>query len=241
MKRKPSLFVGSRYGWRWMLVLSGFFAWFSIGCNPQMLPFLFPDDLVQPEHKIFKGEKEYLFVSEKEVVLAVLCHFTEPPLRPELAGADIELADLVAQTLRKNAQASKHKLKIVPNSEVRGFFHKQLATGHVNKVDLGKHFKADYVLELSVGQMSLYEKNTFPAMFRGNTDIIVDLYEVNSKDADHKGYTKDFRTQYPGARGPIDAGTANPGQFRGLFLNRIAGDISKLFIEFPRADKHVME
>ncbi|MSU79279.1 MAG: hypothetical protein EXS16_14450 [Gemmataceae bacterium] len=241
MKSKHTLWVGSRYRWRWMLVLSGFLAWCSIGCNPATFGFLFPEDTIQPEHKIFKGEKEYLFVGEKEVTVAVLCHFERPPLKQELAGADIELADLVAQTLRRNAQDNKHKLKIVPASEIRGAFHKQLATGHVNKVELGKQFKADYVLEMSIGEMTLYEKNTYPAMFRGNTDIVVDLYDVNSKDVDRKIYTKDFRTQYPGTSGPIDAGTANPGQFRGVFLLRIAANISKLFIEYPRINKHVMD
>ncbi len=241
MKSNPTRFPGSRYGWRWMLVLSGFLAWCSIGCNPATFGFLFPENHIQPEHKIFKGEKQYLVMGEKEVTMAVLCHFSEPQLRQELTGADVELAELVTQTLRKNAQENSHKLKIVPITEVRGYYHKQLATRDVNKIELGKHFKADYVLEITVGAMTLYEKNTYPAMFRGNTDIIVDLYDVNSKETNRKVFDKNFHVQYPGARGPIDAGTANPSQFRGLFLTRIANDISKLFIEYPRTERHVMD
>jgi hypothetical protein len=237
MSRQTSS-TGSRYGWRWFLVLIGGLSWVSIGCNPQSLSMLLMpfngDNSVEPEYK--------LFAKDKEITLAILSNFARPEIHPDLQAADAELAEQVASAFRKRCAENKNKIKIVPYAQVRSQqLKQQLAGGDSSPVEIGKNLKAEYVLDLTINSFSLYEKNYHPPMYRGNANIAVNLYKVEVKDDVHKVFGKEYPRIFPGGSGPIDASSMSPSLFRGTFLLNVANDISKMFLAYSPDENHRME
>jgi hypothetical protein len=233
-----SVIVSSHYRWRWLLVLLGGLSWLSIGCNPQSLSMLLMpfngDNGVEPEYK--------LFAKDKEITLAILCNFTRPDFQPDLQPAETELADLTAQALRKRCAENKHKIKIVPSAQVRSQQLKmRLAEGEPTPVELGKSLKADYVLDLTILSISLYEKLHHPPMYRGKTELAVNLYKVDVKDGEHRVFNKDYARIYPEGSGPIDAGSMALPTFRRGFLSKVGIDITKMFIAYAPDESHQLE
>ncbi len=215
---------------RWLPIFVATAAWLSIGCNPAMLTmFLLPfaDNKKDPEH--------LLFAADKEITLVVLSKFSETQTRPEYAPADIEFGESVAGAFRKRCQENKHKLKLIPQPDVRSHYLTQLAQdGDTSPTAIGKKFKADYVLTLNIDSFSLYQKDALPRMYRGNARVNIDLYNVNAKGEDPLVYTKNYNVEFTGSRGvPIEVGNSNPADFRQLFVRRMARDVSRMFIAFP--------
>jgi hypothetical protein len=236
---KQALPTPSRYGWRWLLVLTGFLAWVSIGCNPQSLSMLLMpfqgDDGVEPEYK--------MFVKDKEVTLAIVTNFVKPDIRPDMQGADTELAEQISMVFRKRCEERKHKLKLIPLAQVRATqLKQQLDGGDYSPRGLGAILKADYVLDLTVNSFSLYEKGNISKMYRGSADISINLYQVNAKDGEHRVFNKEgFRRIHPRDSGPIDASTFSVTSYRNVFAKVVAEDIVKMFVAYSPDDKHRME
>lgn len=226
-----------QFGWRWTWALVGCLSWFTVGCNPQTLSMLFmpfTDSNVQPEYK--------LFGTDKEITLAILSNFDSPEIHPDLQPADAELAEQMGQAIRKRCADNKHKIKIVPYAQVRSEYFKQRTSGDGSgPVELGKNLKADYVLDLTIKSFSLYEKGYIPPMYRGKTDVIVNLYKVKDKDGEHKVFTREFPRLFPARSGPIDAGNATPSAFRTAFVGKVANDIAKMFLAYPPEENRVLE
>ena len=234
---KQTLPAQSRYGWRWLLVLTGMLAWVSIGCNPQFLSMAlmpFNDGRIPPEYK--------LFAADKELTLAIMTNFARPETDPDLQAADADFAEQVAAAFQQRCKENKHKVKIVPYAQVRSQqLKQQLGGGVLSPVDLGKTLKADFVLDLTINSLSLYEKNYHPQMYRGKADVAINLYKVEVKDESHKVFGKEFRRIHPRDSGPIDAGSFSASAYRTLFLGKVASDVSKMFIAYDDKEKHVME
>ncbi|MBI2803493.1 MAG: hypothetical protein HYX68_00740 [Planctomycetes bacterium] len=232
MKRKKSR-VGPI---RWMFLVLAGLAGLSIGCNPQSLSMLlmpFQDTNIQPEWPLFK--------KNKELTLVILANFAKGEDRADLRPAATELADELVTAFRQRCEANSHKIKIVPNLEVRA---KQLNLGSDalrRPVELGEQFKADYVLDLTINSISLYAKGYHPLMFRGQTDININLYKVKGKDGETRVFTKEFRRAFPNNSLPMDASSISAAGFRQLFVRKTAHDIAKIFLAYPPEERHMME
>jgi hypothetical protein len=228
----------SRYGWRWVLVAIGGLAWISLGCSPQTLSALvmpFSDNNIQPEYK--------LFAKDKEITLAVLVNFASPPIQPDIQAAPAELAEMLSVSFRKRCEENKHKIKIIPDAQIRSeeAAQRQVTGGDVSPVQLGKALKADYVLDLTINSFSLYAKEHYPPMYRGKADIAITLFKVDAKTGEHKVFFKDFTRQFPRDTGPIEAATGTAGAFRRAFLAKTANDVTKTFISFPPDERREID
>src|SRR5262249_55063869 len=163
---------------------------------------------------------------DRELTLVILSRFDQPAIEPDLIAADVELAGHVANALRKRCADNKHKIKIVHDAQVRGELLNSPVGGELRAIEIGKKFKADFVLDLTILSMSLYEPNFSPRFFRGRTDIATALYKVDVKDSDHRVFYKDFHAEYP-STGPKEQGNVPGVIFRNLFLPAVARDLSK--------------
>jgi hypothetical protein len=219
----------SQIGWRWFLVLFGGLSWLSLGCSPQSLSmFLMPfgDNKTEPDgYKLF-AEKD------KELTVVVLSNFKESQFQEDIRKADTELADQVSMYLRKRCEENKHKLKLISQAQVRSYQLKQLAKDDLDPVEMGKHFKADFVLQLEIDSLRIYEPRSYPKMFRAASQIDVKLYKIKGKEDD--GYVvldKPYNAEFP--KEPINAEGGNPAQFRRMFLDKAGREISRMFIAYP--------
>lgn len=105
--------------------------------------------------------------------------------------------------------------------------------------ELAAHFKADYVIRLDIHNMSLYERGR--TLFTGRAEM--EVAATHFKGAEENELLKEFyRITYPGPSGmPIEVGGNSPLQFRSLFLNRIARDLSRWFAAFPKEERLDMD
>ena len=178
------------YRWRWAFPILGLFTWLALGCSPQSLSMLlmpFGGNLVEPDYK--------LFAAKKEITLVILANFTHPDLRPEI---ETELADKVTQLFRSRCEENKHKVKFVPQPQVRSLVLKQLAEGELAPIEIGKHFKADYVLDLRIESCDLYQKKMHPPHYNGDAVISVNLYKNVEKEGWSKDFNKECHIEFPG-------------------------------------------
>ncbi len=207
----------------------------SIGCNPNTLAMLvlpFSDDKVPPECKII--------TSKKEVTVAIMSSFSQIEDRREVLPAESELAENVAEHMRLRCQANKEKIKIVPIAQVRSFVNRQSARKGVTPQDVGKHFEANYVLDLEINALSLYEKKSMGMFYRGNTDLTITMYDMGKPDGEQRIYSTEYRCEFP-ASAPRDTGSCSESQFRGQFLTKIAREVSRRFIAYASDERMEMD
>jgi hypothetical protein len=228
----------SRVGWRWILVLIGGAAWLSVGCSPQSLSALllpFADTSLPPEYQLFS--------SDKEITLAIVSNFNKLETNAQIQTANVELAELLADIMRKRCTDNKNKIKIIPDAQVRSQESKlrQLNGGDPTPLEIGAKLKADYVLDLAINSMSLYEKITYPPMYHGKTNLMLTLYKVDAKEGEHKVFGKEFMRVHPRDTGAIDSTAMNPSMYRTVFLMHVADDISMMFLSYPPEDRKKLE
>lgn len=225
----------SRYGLRWIFPLLGLFAWVSLGCNPQSLSVMLnglSGDRVDPEYK--------MFTSKDEVTLVLLTYFDPPELRTEVEPVEAELTDKLEKFIRSRCQENKFKVKIVPDVKVRSYVMKEKAEGDLSPTGVGRHFKADFVVDVAIQSCEIYEKMMLPPHYNGKATIALKIYKV--KDGEQPVFTKSYNGAYPGDRGvPKEAISMPVAQFRGYFMNLLARDISKTFIAFPQQETHMFD
>jgi hypothetical protein len=210
-------------------------AWMAIGCNPASINFLlmpFVDDKVPAKCKLAHGDKE--------VHVAILCTHSRLETRPELLPADSELSERLAMQLRKRCAENKEKIKIIPPSQARSLVNQN--AGHALSLqEIGEKLKADIVVNLEINSISLYEKGSHSTLFRGNTEITVTVADTSKPKGENTVFQEVYRREYPGSRGPIDASGSSVLEFRTLFLNRIAGDLARMFTAFPPDERFLMD
>ncbi len=223
-QRKPA----SRLAWGLLLALTG--AWLSVGCSPAtvyMLLVPFTDTNLPPKHK--------LAVSDKEINVVVVSRYARLEIRPELLDAHNELAEKFVAQMAKRTKENKEKLKFVPLSQVRAHQNKQGLNAIYSPAEIGKHFKADFVVSFEIANISLFEKRSIQ-FYRGTSEISVALFDLSKDEGEQRVFAEDYGREFP--RHPIDAGGSSPTQFRALYLTRVANDMSKLFTSYPPEERY---
>jgi hypothetical protein len=221
--------------WRWTALVLGA-AVLSFGCSPFTLSYFLlfgSDDKVEPECR--------LAVKDKEMKLVIVAGYSGLETRPELAQADRELVERFAQALKKRFDENKEKVKIVPPSQVRLFQGKHPDWREWAMRDIGKTFKADYVLSMEINSMRLYEKGSFNQLFHGETEIALTVTEVSKPAGEDRKWDGVYTTTYPDVRGPIPAEGSSVVQFRTLFFNHVAKDLSKRFAPYPNDERYMTD
>ncbi len=219
--------------WRWAgLILAAILV--TAGCNPlTSLYFLMPtgDDGVPPECKLTSDDKE----KEVHIVILPSCALET---RPEFLRVDRELAGLLVQKLMAGFKDKKQKIAFLPLSKVEKFKDEHPNWRALSPAEIGEHFHADYVIDLSIESLSLYEPDSHKMFYRGNTSITVNVIDVHNAD-EGPIFQKPYTCEYP-AKGPVpvDYANNNPQQFRMQFLTRVATELSWLFVSHPYEDHH---
>lgn len=217
---------------KWLAFILGTI-WLSIGCTPSTLSFLampFVDDKIEPACKL--AEKK------EDVTVAILVNFAHPEINPDVFSADGELASLFTNQLRKRMTENKEKARVLSPAKVRDYQKKPGGEGR-SLYEIGKHFKADKVVALEINSMSLTEPNS-PMFYRGSIDIGIQVVDARRPEGDGMIYSGTYRTEFPRSR-PIETAGTSPLQFREVFLNRVAGDLTRFFTAYPREQRMELE
>ena len=141
---------------------------FSIaGCNPfAMVNFLLMDD---PKHE---AELQSLASKDKKAEKkVVILTYGKLDLRPELINSDREIGYTVEKNLKSLANINGDKLSVVPNRKVEEYKSKHSDWAERDPAEIGKHFKADYVIYLEINSLGIYELGSGGTLYRGRADI----------------------------------------------------------------------
>jgi len=203
----------------------------GVGCNPFNLAYFLtggPESKVDPDFR--------LATKEHEVTVLILAYSTAD-VQTDQVGVDRQLGVMVARQLQDRCQANREKVKIVPIHQVEKFKADHPGWKSMGAVELGKHFDADFVVDLELVRLGLYESGSHRSLYRGSSKIDVAVLDVR-KPLDGPVLKKSISVEYPKSRGPIPvADDNNTDKFRDLFVNRIATEICWLFTTHPFSEE----
>src|SRR5262245_23618093 len=194
----------------------------SVGCSPlHAIAYFFT-----PEHR--EQPLCPLACADREVTVVVLANFATPPPHGPLFRSDEDLAVGVTRMLEAQFKENGEKVKLVAQGLVKAYQNKNPRWRELPPQDVGKHFKADYVINLEINSISLADPKNAAYLYQGRADVAVTLTDVSKPVGEGVKFDQPYSIQYP-ERGPMDRNDIGPVQFRALLLNRVAKDITYMF------------
>jgi hypothetical protein len=201
------------------------------GCNfPTAMYFLFPESKEPAEfHRLASDD------NKKETKVVIWTYMGLDP-RPETAQVDRQLAEALAQQIRRMTEENKEKLTLVKPRQVEEYKNAQPNWKSLDLEQVGRYFKADYVICLEIDQLSLYEPNAYETLYRGRTRILVSLVDVHNPDETQQ--PREFTDLYPGdLRGGLDTSDLPKTSFRDQFIQHIARRMAFYFVNHQKRDR----
>ncbi len=199
----------------------------SAGCQAStMAYFLFPEAKHEAEMKKLASE------DNKEVRVAILTYTTDLETQPELVQADRQLCEMLAAKLRELCENNHENVTIVNPSKVQEF-----KTAHPNwrqepnLADIGRQFKADYLIYIEISNLSLYEKGASRQLYHGQAGMSVQVVDVRKPS--ESPLPKQVSFDYPQARGPIPVDDMPAMEFRQKFLGYLAWRLARNWTAVP--------
>ncbi|MBP3957534.1 hypothetical protein J8F10_19985 [Gemmata sp. G18] len=222
----------SRAGkWARRAVWGSFFVVAGIGCSPlNVAAFIFArdDKVPAPSPLTFAkdGPKK-----DKDEVVVVLLPQVAPGSAPQFATIANELGDKLARQMPELAKENKEKrkLKILTQTQVNKFKMENSTWKKMSADEIGQKLGADFVLEIWMDKMRLYQPGSLNNIYEGRAEIQVTVYEVGTGDGMPKDkYPLSFSYPKTGVR-PADA--VSESTFKGQFIENLASEIAKMHID----------
>jgi hypothetical protein len=217
--------------WRWRLVALLLLAIVgSIGCNPAMLAFfLMPQDpKCPPDFSLTESKKD-------PKVVIVASHGGSDTLTTDLFNADRMLAEQLTIELQKRYKENGDRVKIEAPYKVQEYKARHADWDLKTPVEVGKHFGADYVINLEITRLSLCDPQKHLDMYFWQAEIHVTVTDVNGPKEQGPVFTKNYVTSFP-ETGPVVA-DCTLAAFRARFIQQMARDLSCMFASHPTEAK----
>jgi hypothetical protein len=226
-------------GGRWTLAhASGLVALFGAalllmpGCSPlQVLAyFLAPDSMEPPQCLLTLKGKD-------AKVLIIAAHAGPLPSDPALMRSDWDLSARLTRLLEERYKANNDRVKIVPPTQVKTYMNAQPRWRELPPQDVGKHFDADWVINLEIGSISLYERSSANFFYHGTAEIQVTVTDVHKPVGEGTVFDETYQLEYPKSH-PLEKTEMSPQKFREKFIDRIARDLAQYFAAHEPRDKY---
>ncbi len=203
------------------------------GCSfPQSLYFIMPEAKEPAELKRLADED-----GKKEVKVVLWTYMNLDP-REEFIQADRRLALALAEEIRRLSAENKEKVTVVKPNLVEQYKSRHPNWKSLELTQVGHDFNADYVINLEIDKLSLYEPNANQQLYRGQTEILVSVVDMKNPD---DVQSKEFNDRYPTeARGDMTPFEIPPNVFRDKFLEHVAKKLAFYFVDHKRRTKMVM-
>lgn len=202
------------------------------GCSfPQSLYF------IMPEAKDPAELKRLADADGKKEVKVVLWTYMNLDPREEFIQADRHLALKLAEEIRRLTEENKEKVTIIKPNLVEQYKSRHSNWQALELTQVGHDLNADYVIELQIDKLSLYEPKAYQQIYRGQTEIQVSVVDMQHPD---DLQNKEFSDRYPAeARGDMTPFEITPHAFRDKFLEHVAKRLAYFFVEHKRRNKMV--
>ena len=213
-----------------LVTLAGF------GCNP-LLPVVYlfgglSNTTHDPEYPFYKSAKAE---KKKSEIKVVILPDKGGRLSPDFFGTERELAVALERKLAEYFGENKEKVKIVAVKDVEAYkrTHPEWKT---RLGELGKHFEADYVFNLELDALSLYEPHSHAQFLHGHCRVTLTIVDL-AKDGQEPVMRRDLSPEFPkdGKTELADMDT-NPDRFKQKFFDRIAVRLCHMVTAYPTAE-----
>lgn len=214
------------------LVLVALVGTLTLGCNPATLAFfLAPPPMFPPEFSLTS--------KKKDAKVAIMVGFKELETNTDLQFADRELEEVLCRKLIERFKENRSKVEVIPSYKVRDYREKSQNWRTCSPVEIGKELGVDYVIDVSLDKMTLYEKGSRQTLFRGKAEVFVAVTDVNGPEEQGPVWSKYYTPVYP-RRGP-EAADNSVRIFRTNFIERMGRDLCRYFAAYPSEAKYEID
>jgi hypothetical protein len=228
---------------RWLtitlLIIAG-----GMGCSPLQLPFYIFGPSVDSEKTPATGYNFYTKAREdkhkKEIKVVVLPYHSRS-VALDYAGADIKLANAYVKKLTEKFVDNKERVKIVPIHDVEKFKQEHPEWKTMGAKAIGDHFKADYIFDMELSGLGLYDRKSRQPFLLGNIRVSFMILDVE-KEGEDPVYNTEFVRQFPklGAR-PVDLDNSSSEKFQQEFFQHVAMEMTWLVTAHTAEDEKSLE
>ena len=189
-------------------------AFAGMGCDPATLWFLNGGANAKDPAEYALPPKD----GKREITVALLAS-SAPTVVSEFPGVHRELAVILGKKLAAETKGEKHPIKVVDPAKIDKFQAAHPDWKVLPPGTIAKQVGADYLFDLTITGLSLYDANFGHEAFSGRATVNVAIYDAATPDAPVKDY---IHTTTPLAKG----GDAQAGQYRQFLLDRLATELA---------------
>jgi hypothetical protein len=204
------------------------------GCSfPQCLYFLMPEAKDSAELTRLAGKD-----GRKEATVVLWAYMTNFNPSEEFIQADRHLAASLAEEIHRLSEENGEKVTVVKPNLVEQYKSKHPNWRSLEPTEIGHDLKADYVINLEINKLLLYEPHTGQQLYRGQAEISVSVFDMKNPD---DVATKEFNDRYPNeARGCTDNFDEPWQAFREKFFHHLSKRLAFYFVNHQKRTKEVM-
>jgi hypothetical protein len=195
----------------------GLLAFASMGCSPSTLWFLMRgDDKREPISPLpCKDGKD-------AVTVAILASASPTVgMDPYFAGAERELATLIGQRMTEETKTDRRPIRVIDQAKVEKLKHTPGQDWRTMKpAVMGKKLEADYVIDLTLNSMSIFQPEFGREFYQGRAQLQVVVWDVDKPDAPYQDYF------HPPIGEQESTATLSPAGYRKRFISKVATDVA---------------
>lgn len=219
--------------WARWAVYGTLLAVLAVGCNPlSLFAFMFAREDKRPAPHPLAFDKDGPKKDKDEVVVLLLAHQAATP-STGFVTADRELVDRLARTLPELAKENKdkRKVRVISSTQVDKFKMANPRWKDMSAGEIGQKLGADFVLDIYLDKMRLYQPNSANSIYEGRADVTVAIHEVKPEGGELKNEYA-LTCAYPRAGVSIrDASSVSESEFKKLFLDNLATEIARMHVD----------
>jgi len=210
--------------WKFRFLTFAVVAFAAMGCNPLTMPFFM---MYGAQSKQFA---EYPLVTSevREPTVLILTTF-KGYVREDFVGVERTLTNMFAQKLSESCLSNEEKVTVIPVAKVERYKADNPRWQTQHPATIGEHFKADYVIDLTITSMSIFDRGT-RELYSGRADISVEAYSVSQGDA-QPTFTSEYSLEYPPWGRSIEVTEMPTSKFKLAFFKRITTDLAWKFTD----------
>jgi hypothetical protein len=217
--------------WRLAALLGAAFL-LTLGCNPiQTIGYFCMPDSMEPP-------KCLLAVKNKDVkVLIIAAHAGPLPSDPALMRSDSDISTRLTHVLEERYKENKDRVKVIPPSQVKTYMNAHPKWRELSPQDIGKHFDADWVINLEISSISLFDRSSANFFYHGSAEIQITVTDVHKPVGEGTVFDEPYQLEYPKGH-PMERSEMSIPSFRQRFIERITKDMAQFFAAHPPRDKY---
>ena len=155
----------------------------------------------------------------KQVRVAILVHESQT-IAPNFIGVSRELATLIGRRMTEETKDDDHPIVVIDQVTIRKA-SKDSVTNFQDPRQIGLEVGADYVIDLMLNSISMYQPEDAGQFFKGSGDIKGVVYDVDDPDTTFREYVHPFTGIQSGVGGRF-----NEDAYRRYLIDKIATEIA---------------